>query len=282
MPPRFLTLAIIAFWLSMMSWVFYTDVWPLWQSEKPPSFTVDLADEARGLRSIHWTVRKNGKSNYRAESWVKYRPEDDTYEIHNVLQTPSYHSREQPAEGPTISKVQSMVRISADGDLRSLESIIGASLPVNNQQFSVEGSIEGEVRDGHFYPHVRVPEFDLDKQLEPVELSRRGSILNPLQPFNRLVNLQVGQRWEVPLFDPMEEAFSSLVPGLSHSTRILRAEVSSGTLRWGGKDVPCLVVTYEGDDVTGHTWVRLDDGLVLKQEMTMSGDVWEMERETFP
>ena len=39
-----------------------------------------------------------------------------------------------------------------------------------------------------------------------------------------------------------------------------------------------MIIEYNGDDVHGRTWVRISDGFVLKQEMTLHGDEWEIRR----
>jgi len=46
MPSRGLSIAIIAFWLGMTTWMFLQDIWPYLQPGVPPPYIIDLVDEA--------------------------------------------------------------------------------------------------------------------------------------------------------------------------------------------------------------------------------------------
>src|SRR5207302_1863942 len=99
-----------------------------------------------------------------------------------------------------------------------------------------------------------------------------GSVLNPLQPLNRLPGLRRGQRWEVPLVHPLADVAHKYLKDVigtapAPQLRVLQAEVLPETqwLEWGVNhtQVPCLVIEYHSDDMTGKTWVRASDGVVL-------------------
>ncbi|HLJ95703.1 MAG TPA: hypothetical protein VKU02_21180, partial [Gemmataceae bacterium] len=96
--------------------------------------------------------------------------------------------------------------------------------------------------------------------------------------------------WQMPLVNPLNDSLLALIkkdPGAElllqgHAgMRILQAEVLPETklLPWKGGTVPCLVIAYEGDDLTARTWVRADNGLVLRQEFSFWGDQVVMERD---
>ena len=76
------------------------------------------------------------------------------------------------------------------------------------------------------------------------------------------------------------EHAATLLQGYT-GVRRLQAEVLPETklLRWKDREVPCLVIEYRGDDSTARTWVREDDGLVLRQEFSFWGDQIVMERD---
>ena len=89
-----------------------------------------------------------------------------------------------------------------------------------------------------------------------------------------------GQRWRIPCLDPLD-ALNAVLPGNGPDMHYLDAEVLPGThdLDWRGQTVPCLIIQYRGDEREGRTWLRADDGLVLRQEMKHRGDHWVMQRD---
>jgi hypothetical protein len=136
--------------------------------------------------------------------------------------------------------------------------------------------------------------------MKPVAVSRRGSVFNPRQPVNKLRGLRPGQRWRMPMVDPVTDtlraAASQAVPGFKFpDLPVLQAEVLSTVQilpllhqKSMKKDpapnprrsgVPCLVIQYTGDDISARTWVRQSDGLVLRQEATQHGDTWILDRD---
>src|SRR5471030_1683909 len=97
MPPRFLTLTILAFWLGMTGWLAYRDLWPRWRAGEPPPYSIDLADEARRQSvPVLWTVYRRLPGMVKDErigrlhTWVVYRDEDDTFELHGEMNNPQF------------------------------------------------------------------------------------------------------------------------------------------------------------------------------------------------
>ncbi len=94
----------------------------------------------------------------------------------------------------------------------------------------------------------------------------------------------------MPLVDPVKDAFAALVrdsfpglPGLGeeNSEIVVTATVRPRpeTLIWNGKPVKCLVIDYQGDDVSAATWVQADDGEVLRQESQRGAERVALQRE---
>src|SRR4051812_26660063 len=82
MPPRFLSLGILAFWLATTGWLVSRDFWPRFQPDEPPPFAIDLVDEAqRQAVPIRWAITHNGKPIGRAETSVVYREADDSFAL---------------------------------------------------------------------------------------------------------------------------------------------------------------------------------------------------------
>jgi hypothetical protein len=141
--------------------------------------------------------------------------------------------------------------------------------------------LSGEVRDQQFYPHVSINVpliLKMERDLEPVPMARRASLMNPLQPVNRLANLRKGQHWRIPIVDPLTSAWQR-----SAKIQFLNAQVLPETqpLKWGTNknEVPCLVIEYEGEEITGHTWVQESDGLVVLQEIQQHGETMKLLRD---
>jgi hypothetical protein len=272
MPPRLLTAAIVIAWLAMSSWLFYRDVWPRLRSGEPPPFRIDFSDEVLGKRVVHWTVFKNGKETYVLKTELSHQADQELFEMSSELKPPPGPAKDGPlAERLTMTSVYSITR---DGELR--KSSITVQLPVGG-----EFRMTGEVRDGKFYS--RVTGLGMVRDLDPVEVRTTGSAQNPLQPQDRYTKLSPGQNWQVPMSSPLLDALAGLIPGLQdNSVQFLKAEVlpEAQYLSFANQDERCMIIEYTGgDDTSGRTWVRVSDGFVLKQEMTLHDDKWEIRRD---
>jgi hypothetical protein len=291
MPARHHVLAILAFWLATTGWLFYRDLRPRLIPGQPPPFTIDLADEARAL-AIHWTVFKDGKDRGRAATQVSFDERDGTFLVGGEYKLWPNTLR----AGEPNQEVLSTYRVTPEGGLRAIHATIKFRL------FGVEavGDFDGQVQHRRLTSHVeaRAAGFprSYTRELPAVPVAERGSVLNPLQPFNRLPGLRKGQSWRMPLVNPVADALSTLVPQQAATTTFLDAEVLPQTqllepIRipdrsppnwwWASRQspVPCLVIEYTGDDTSARTWVRESDGLVLRQEVTQKGDNLVLQRD---
>ncbi|MFL5245803.1 MAG: hypothetical protein ACJ8FY_27330 [Gemmataceae bacterium] len=280
MPPRSITLAIIAFWLAMTGWVLYKEIWPRWQADNPPAFTIDLTDEAQpnGPNHIPWNVAINGRQRiFHLETWVKYAPKEDLFELHSEM-WPRIDSQGQIDELAQFG-MKSKLLVTREGELQALDLYLTPPFPPQNDDIKIE--LLGEVKGGKLVPRIRIPDRDFDKTFDPVPISERTSVLNPLQPLNKLPNLRPGQKWRMPVVDPVGQAFGSFLPLASGYVRYFDAEVLSEMeeLPWKGRDVPCRIIQYSGEDASGRTWVRESDGLVLQQEVNIDGKTLILQRE---
>src|SRR6516225_2533318 len=57
MPPRWLCLGILAFWVATSGYLFWLELWPTIQPNEPPPFVIDLVDEAQ--QNIPTPIRWN-------------------------------------------------------------------------------------------------------------------------------------------------------------------------------------------------------------------------------
>ena len=293
MPARPFVLVITLFWMTTTGWLFHRELWPRLRSGQPPPYTIDLADEAlrRGPKipwNVYWKDRKIGV----VHSWLKYNESDDTFELHSEAA-----KLEWGQIGPFfvyIRDLSGMHRVTREGQLRKIVADVTilargiGPLPA----LRVRAHVEGEVHNERFIPQASVDlnGTTVELPLEPVEVSSQGSVLNPLHPINRVRGLRPGQHWPMPLVNPLNDSLMALLkkdPGAElllqgHTgVRILQAEVlpEAQLLSWRDDEVSCLVIEYHGDDRTARTWVREDNGLVLRQEFFSRGEQIVMERD---
>jgi hypothetical protein len=287
MPHRLISLAVIACWLATSGWLFYREIWPELRPNEAPPFTIDLADEAaiQGAR-IRWHVLRADQDGEhkigRARTWVDYRAADDTFELHSELE------RLQLTKALKVPRMSSMYRVNRDGFLLEMKADVTATVSVFFVSTDIKTKVAGEVRDRLFWPRCQIETALWGKQdvaIKPVEVSSHGTVLNPLHPVNRISGLRPGQRWRMPLVDPLADALaarlSQEIPAANIGPRSLEAQVLPDlqSMTWYNDEVPCLVIQYRGDDMSARTWVRQKDGLVLRQEATRDDDTIILQRE---
>lgn len=296
MPPRYLTLAIVGFWLATVGWLFQRDLKPRLWPAGPPPFTIDITDEAQSTVSVHWDIFQDGEIKGYSETGIRYFPEDDTYELKGLYK---FWTTGVVGTGIADQIIDSGYRVTREGQLRAIraEVTIRQKVPFNLagiKNFQVEAQVEGQVKDRLFKPHGKIKATNLDNpdeqfempfDLEGVSVADQGSVLNPLQPLNRLPNIRPGQTWSMPIVDPLTQALqesakaivgpklAEALKGTGSSVSVLHARVlpKPQILVWGDdrekQEVLCLVIEYEGEDIRLRTWVRQDNSLILQQEI---------------
>jgi hypothetical protein len=291
MPPRMIVVAILALWLFAIGWMFQRDLWPQLRPGDPPPYTIDLVDEARQhALPIHWLIFHGDSKIGDVQTVVSYRSVDDTFDMQSKVARIDL-GRIGPLQ-ISATGLASTYRVTRAGALR--EMLIEGILSLQGVGVAVDAklNIDGKIDGNRFAPvgTIELANHKENLQLEPVEVSARGSILNPLHPVNRITGLRPGQHWRLPLVDPLTDSVEAMVqknPALqvlaqrAPRARILAAEVAdeSKPLHWEQRDVPCLVIEYRQDDFLARTWVRQSDGLVLRQEASIWGEKVVLERE---
>jgi hypothetical protein len=295
-PPRFLSLAIIAFWLATTGWLFQRDLWPQLRPGEPPPYAIDLAFEVQDPMPIRWGVFRGSEMVGRARSFVHYRAADDTFELHGDLAQADKNRPFELISKPAsvrLEKAMLMYRVTRAGVLREIltDATLGVAMPGGLPLDRITAHFQGEVRDGRFQPRGHVTCLGVRKELqgESIEVSSGGMVLNSLHPVNRIHGLRPGQSWRVSEVDPLADALAAALaaklpfglPGLT-GPRILDAKVLSELqdLEWDRAEVPCLVIEYRNDGkLVASTWVRQSDGLVLRQEAQGWGGSLLLKRE---
>jgi hypothetical protein len=194
-----------------------------------------------------------------------------------------------------IKTMDSMSRVTRDGQLREVDAALDGRVEIRlleNGPMSFHLHVHGRVEDGLFAPQLEVESPMLGKRTvksRPVAVAGNHSVFNPMQPWNRLLDLQENQTWQMERYDPLLDALTASladwVPNLGQNlgTETLEAGVKQGTemWSWNNKDVACLVIEYrsKAEGYTGRTYVRQADGLVLRQEATRGEDQLALERD---
>ncbi len=286
MPPRWLTLAIVVFWLGMATVFGLTDVWPRLSPAEPLLFPVDVVDEAGQQKElVNYNVSKNGTLNkYKAELEWRYHPEDDTFESECKVRILLPDAEAPRAEGPDwLPQVHELTqtssyRLTRAGETKSIDVRTDYSLvrraSDSEAAVKVKAEVAGVPQAGQFVPHVRLtfPDLKADRQLGPltardferdgdaVAVPPRGTVLNPLHPPRRFPDLADGQHWRMTVIDPLallgltaplgDDALRRAGIDAGAATSVLDARVEPGLegVDWdAGKGVPCRVVRCAGE-----------------------------------
>jgi hypothetical protein len=173
MPARWLTLAIIAFWLVMVALFNLLDIRPRLSPAEPLMFPVDVIDEAGQASELaNYNVTKNGTLNYKAEVEWRYHAEDDTFEskcdFTNRWTDPPEAPREQgPAWMPQVHAMTlaSLYRLTRGGEMKAIEATTDYGLVLETEgeggaretvgEIKVRAEVKGTPQAGRFTPHVR-------------------------------------------------------------------------------------------------------------------------------
>lgn len=250
MPPRWLTWAIVAFWALTTLWLVLREVAPRWRAGEPPPYTIDLTDEVSG-HPIHWIVL-GGEKPGKAKSSV-HRLADRTFELRTELLCTKLLLFES-------IKLDNTYQVNNQGELIGVK--VKGEIQVLGRQ--LKGELIGKVQDGYIAPELRGDFLGKEHVFRGEKVKVRGGILNSMALVNKISGLQPGQRWSIPLMDPLK--FFSI--GIQAPTiPRLDAEVIAGELLWNGDQVPCFIIDYREpgkEKPAARTWVRRSDGIVLQ------------------
>lgn len=297
MPPRVVAGLIVAFWLGTTGYLVYREWWPWFNADTAPPFTVDLADEAAPQYAL-WSIWRDDQQIGTAATSMTLQ-KNDTFELYSSVDNLKIEVNLPlpPVKVPfTIAKLTTVQTVTREGRLRSVGSNMLMSVDMFGRRLELRAEVAGVVRDGNLHARSSL-DFGGKSQytLDPIPLES-GSMLNPLQPVAR-VKVRPGQRWKITNVDPLAEALNASLRQLvakhlgggpgdtlkvgAAAPKTLLAEVLSETkeLDHKGTKVACHVIEYRSDDVTGTTWVRADDGKVLRQEITGFGEKMRLVRE---
>ncbi|HYH65515.1 MAG TPA: hypothetical protein VD866_12535 [Urbifossiella sp.] len=292
MPSRPTTVLIVLFWLATVGWVGYRDVWPRLTATGPPPVAVDLGDEASQIVPVRWNVLRGGQRVGRLTTRMTYQDADDTFRLTHQYANLTFDVGLARVVFPEVTLT---TRVTRGGALREQGMTGRVQLQFKTKtgdEFHTAGEgravVEGEVRDGLFHSRCDIdsPLLKVKRDLDPVPVPD-GQALSPLQPVGRIANVRAGQRWVVHEINPLHDAMSSLLKGVvglpEEKREAFVATVGDRPepLVWGRDkaEVMCWVIDYRAGESRVRTWVRADDGRVLRQEASRDGESIALERD---
>ncbi len=286
MPSRTMQWLIVLCWLATAGWYVRREVMPYWTADTMPAYAVDLADEAaRTALQVQWTLTRKGHKPCPLRTTVDYHDADDEFSLNCTLfNLDLIHEIK-------VEKYRSSYRVNRWGRLIANST----SITIGKDGLSLTLNSTARVENGTAIVtwQMRSPWMDLDPPAASVKMADAGA-LNPLHPVHRLRNVRPGQRWVQPLTDPLADAQRIALAAIAKQytgvnfkqfagpgkAKDLFAEVTGQTpLEWHDQFHDCFVITYRSDNYAASTWVRVADGLVLRQEASSSGDEWTLQRD---
>jgi hypothetical protein len=315
MPSRPIVALVLLFWLAVLAVVVYREVVPRFFGDEPPAPEFVAVDEL-SQATVGWTVFRGAPNKPPAAdepigkmtSRTEYVAADDSFRYVNT-----YRGVKLGMLGVEliIPNATTTLRIDRDGKLKE-QTLRGTAeldlgrFGVNGQKLTATAEATGVVKDGLLEGSATLTAPDLLAEpsagtFTPVPVPN-GQVLNPLMPMDRLRGVVPGRRWVVQQVDPMREALGELlVKGLQEGLARqgggkraaaavtlptppeLLAEVLTGPeqIDRPGGPVSCWVIEYrcEKPPVLARTYVRRDDGRVLRQEATAYGERVRFERD---
>ncbi len=285
MHSRWYNIAVVALWLSTMTWLVYRKVLPSMLVGDPPSYPAILAAQ-KNQSAAGWTIVWKDKSLGWAVIRTKPLPQAltevrshvhfDTLPLQEM--SPEWLRHLLPLEQLTqwlvmdsqstlifdplsrLSRFESTIDLEPKEGVRRVEG-------VKQSLVKIQGTIDGAtlelwIRCGDLTP------------LQPMKipLPRNVMLSDAISPQGCLPGLRHGQTWTVETYSPLRPP--------SDPIEIVHATVEQrGPLLWNGRVEEAWLVVYRSDPgaalkqeetVRGRLWVR-PDGTVLKQEVLLLG-----------
>ncbi|MSR48870.1 MAG: hypothetical protein EXS07_02375 [Gemmataceae bacterium] len=286
MPPRLISVMIVMLFIVVNTSLFYTEILPRIRSGLPPSFNVDLADEAGNLRPVvNWKVLVRGEEFLKLRTGVTLVDnQEDEFWLWAEYSQPTNAGLKPARDFLGLKLMRNEFRVHRDGDMLGLQAKVQIE-SLRGVDFPLTLEISGEVSNGLLRPEVKVDSRLGERtfKLEPMDVPVSGAVFQPFLPVHRILGLYPGRTWKQPFFDPLSLAFSSGVAqgGLDQGTGSVIAKVRNDIVdvMWGGKKIPCIIIDYTGSDLESTVWVGVQNGMVIRQKNRLSESMeWDLIR----
>ena len=295
MAQRFYTVFVWTAWLASMSWLFVAKIWPTLHGGHPPDYSI--AGGVSDLKPVVWRISWNDRRIGTAASQKLMRANGAV--VRHVVQFE--HVPLDVILTETLGPLGGVFKSNASGPPLDVEMLLATQLRFNQQRqftgfhtigdwgslhgvFNVQGHVN-ERRKLQLRMQIGDVVGGAQKSLRyEVDLPPNAVINDAFAPRPELRNLQVGQRWTIPVYRP----FPPKSPVQIIAAHAERHEL----ILWDGRDVETVLVVYRSDAGSGlgatqepvaREWVR-EDGLVLQNEVYWSNATIRFERlpEVFP
>lgn len=286
MPPRLISVMIVMLFIVVNTSLFYAEILPRIRSGLPPSFNVDLADEAGNLRPVvNWKVLVRGEEFLKLRTGVTLVDnQEDEFWLWAEYSQPTNAGLKPARDFLGLKMMRNEFRIHRDGDMLGLQAKVQIE-SLRGVDFPLTLEISGEVSNGMLRPEVKVDSRLGERtfKLESMDVPVSGAVFQPFLPVHRILGLYPGRTWKQPFFDPLSLAFSSGVAqgGLDQGTGSVIAKVRNDIVdvMWGGKKIPCIIIDYTGSDLESTVWVGVQNGMVIRQKNRLSESMeWDLIR----
>lgn len=260
MPRLQIRIIIVLAWAFFTGFLFYQDILPAWMIGEPPTWKT-IAASARPTPS-RWLIMAGSESEREplrviglATSSTTKRP-DQTTELKSHLRidakglfrgTPLAvaESTEFQFDSTTIISPQGLLdQLRGEVHVRDLgEKPVLTILVVPASNNRLEIRFQSEIT-----PFLN---FRQILKMSPESLVRGG-----LEPVDFLPGLQVGQRWNTRILQPLTARSEDVTSEVKQLSRLF----------WAGNPVDVFVVEHKSSAFTAKTYVR-PDGLVIRQQL---------------
>lgn len=281
MPSRPLSLVILIFWLSTMSWLVVAKVLPPLRTGEPPNYrtilptgevdepvcwTISMNDKMLGWAASMVDRRKDGMAQMNSRVFLSELPiEDIAPGWLGAVVRPMLNS-----SGPLDMEAAGRLDIDPLGRLSAFETRMRVARI--REALAIRGEIDGAtlkvvVESGTF-------SWKSERYLSPQAL-----VGDALSPQARLPGLWVGQKWWMPVYSPFRPPRSPI--------EILEARVEKTEgVRYDGRAIKAHLVVYRPDsgagtgqsrETRGKLWVA-PDGSVIRQEIMLLSSRLQFDR----
>lgn len=277
MPARWATVAIPIFWLFMTGWLIQRDLLPRLGFGAINYETV-LANRAVA-ESAHWIIKLDDRTVGSLLTIVEPQ-EDGSCELvargnlTGVIPpdpTPTYRSSSTDTFDrlalPDL-QIRSRFLISSTGRLQRFS--VTLAIHGLHKDLQVIGSVDGEEL------HLTASGIPVLEGESRIPIDPQAIVLDQFGPINRIPGLKIGKQWITRTVNPLAAFLTKTTwfGGTGSALAVIQHSVVGTEIHeWNGKFWPCYVVEHEHAHTKGKSWVRVSDGLVLRQEAPFGGSM---------
>jgi hypothetical protein len=287
---------VVLFWLASMTWLLVEKVAPPLLGGRPPDYRSVL--EEPEAKPDYWRITWNGRRIGSVVSQIVDR-QDGRREMRSVVRFEDLPLESMLSEllGAFASFAKPMLGSTQN---YQLEAILATRLAFDEERrlgafstvldlaetpsfLTVTGDVTDDrklsvvVRFADSWGGTGEGKQEFRQQLD---LPANALVGDTFTPKVKLEDLQVGQSWTIPVY----RAFPPNSPVQIVEAKVERHDI----ILWEGNDVETMLVVYRPEagsglraatQATAREWVRRD-GLVLRQELALSGLILRFERHT--